>query len=134
MTWGGSRQNSGRPKVLSASEVERIAAACERVWHWCSPNNKRPYYYRPYVMFSAAVFYSKALDRFVSIRRIEAAWKAGRTAGITRAQPLELAYADARSINDFMDDRLQRQFMDDVDESFERLSEWVQGTGMLQLD
>ena len=121
MRRGGKREGAGRRAVLSAVEMERVGQACERVWYWLSGTNRRPYYARPYVLLSAAIFYSEKLDRLVSPRRIEAAWKHVRALRIGPAQPLRLAYEDARSIDDWLHRRLERETRDAESETFERL-------------
>jgi hypothetical protein len=73
-----------------------------------SPNYRRPYYWRPYVLVTAAVHFTAELDRYVSTRRIEAAWKYARRAGNGRAQPGEPAYADAREMDVWLQDRLDK--------------------------
>jgi hypothetical protein len=48
------------------------------------------------------VHFTTDLDRLVTTRRIEAAWKHARRAGIQRAQPNDPGYADAKAIEDYM--------------------------------
>lgn len=94
---GGKRPGAGRPAVLAESEALRIGRACERVWYWLS-GPRRPYYWHPIVSLAAAIFYTTKFEKFVSLRRIEFAWKQTRRLGLGRAQPLEAEYKDAGHI------------------------------------
>jgi hypothetical protein len=73
------------------------------------------------VLWTAAVIFSGKLERFVSTRRVEAAWKETRALGLDRAQPLELPYEDAREIEGYLYTRLERQRSDGETETFGRL-------------
>jgi hypothetical protein len=126
MKRGGPRPNAGRPRVLSASESERIGKACERVWYWHA-DGRRPYDLRPYVLLSAAIVYSERFARFITTRRVEAAWKETRSLGIDRAQPLELAYEDARAIDHFLFVRKLRKQADLESPSSEAFYNWLEG-------
>lgn len=106
MKRGGRRDGAGRPRVLSDEELERIGAACERVWYWLS-DYRRPYYFRPYVLLAAAIYYTSHSDAFITTRRIEAAWKLARRERIGRAQPGNPAYEDARSIEHYLETKLE---------------------------
>jgi hypothetical protein len=105
MKRGGARSRAGRPRVVSDEEVIRIGAACERVWYWLSPDYRRPYYWRPYVLLASAVHFTTELEKFVSARRIEATWKLARKAGVQRAQPGEPGYLDAKSVDAWIHNR-----------------------------
>lgn len=109
MTRGGKRNGAGRPRVLTEAEAIRVGRACERVWYWLSGYKKRAYYYRPYVLLAAAVYYTSALGRLVTMRRVEAAWKTSRKLGEDRAQPSEVAYSDAHGIEDYLFERLDSE-------------------------
>ncbi|MCL6683985.1 hypothetical protein [Sphingomonas alba] len=87
--------------------MRRIGTACERVWYWLSGYDRRPYYYRPYVLLAAAIHYTSQTGMLVSTRRIEAAWKLARKEGIGRAQPGEPAHQDAVSIDDYLMTKLE---------------------------
>jgi hypothetical protein len=119
MNRGGRRIGAGRPAVLSEEEKRRVGQACERVWFWLAA--RRPYGWRPYVLLSAAVFYSEKLRATVTPRRIEAAWKHSRALGLDRAQPLEKAYEDAKAMEEWLHARLDRQRSDAQNEILERL-------------
>lgn len=121
---GGKRAGAGRPSVLSESETDRIGRACERAWYALRWTGRRPYYARPFVEFSAAVFYSRELDRLVTPRRIQAAWKYARSLGLGPAQPLSKAYDDARQINTWMIDRVERAMLDAESEALNPLN-WL---------
>jgi hypothetical protein len=59
------------------------------------------------VLLSSAVHFTAELERLVSVRRIEAAWKHARKIGVGRAQPGESGYSDAQSIDVWMGRRFE---------------------------
>lgn len=121
---GGRRIGAGRRSVLNEGEKRRVGQACDRVWYWLRSHRRRPYDFRSYVELSAAVFYSREFDRHVSMRRIQAAWKHARSLGLARAQPLELAYADASSIDDWLNERMERGYRDSLQTYLDQI-EWT---------
>ena len=105
---GGKRPGAGRKAVLTTSEMLRIGSACERLWYWLSGQDRRPYYWKPYVLVASAVHFTRVLDRFISTRRIDAAWKYSRALKIDRAQPGVAAYEDAVQIDNWMGARFEK--------------------------
>lgn len=59
------------------------------------------------MLVSAAVHFTSELEKFVSVRRIEAAWKHTRKVGGDRAQHGEPAYSDAQAIHVWMEQRFE---------------------------
>lgn len=108
MARGGKRPGAGRPPVLTGSESVRIGQACERVWYWLT-GPRRPYYLKPYVLDWASEFYTTRFDKSVTVRRVEAAWKAARKENLGRAQPGEMAYDDARDFDEFLERRIEEE-------------------------
>jgi hypothetical protein len=64
------------------------------VWHRLTAH-VRPYRWRPYVLDWASRFYTEALDKPISERRVISAWRQAKAAGLDRARPGEIAHRDA---------------------------------------
>jgi hypothetical protein len=61
------------------------------------------------VLLAAAVHFTAELERFVSTRRIEAAWKQARQSGVDRAQPGSPGHADAHAIENYVFQRIEQK-------------------------